>query len=75
MNPLREEVLFALAHQQLSQSDQARSAFAGAVATAERDLPKPDSGDLGSGPNNWIIADILRREAQALIGGQRAAAK
>jgi hypothetical protein len=52
------------------QADEANAALAKGVEIAESNLPKLDSGDLGDGWIDWIIAHALMREAKALIEGQ-----
>jgi hypothetical protein len=56
-----------MANQQLGQTIEARAARAKANETAGTNLPKLDSGDLGGLWNYVFIANILLREAKALI--------
>ena len=62
-------LVLAMAHHQLNQADEARAALAEGSAIIEA-KPKVGSGALGVDWNDWLIADALRREAQALIEGQ-----
>ena len=62
--------VLAMAQQRSEQVGEAAGALAKGVEIAERRLPKLDSGDLGDGWLDWLIAHILLREAQGLIGGQ-----
>jgi tetratricopeptide (TPR) repeat protein len=57
----------AMAYYQAKQIEQARNAFASGVEIEQTKLPKLDSGDLGGGWLDWIIAQALMREAKALI--------
>ncbi len=60
--------VLAMAQHQLGQVEQARVTLEDGVQTASRVLPKsPDN--LGDDWNDWIIAHLLLREAQILIGG------
>ena len=63
----------AMAEHQLKHLGEARAALAKGVGIAETKLPKLDSGDLGEGWNDWIIAHSLMREAKMLIEGKTAA--
>jgi hypothetical protein len=62
-------MVLAMAQYRLKQSDAARAAMAKGVEIERSKLPKLESGDLGSGYLDWIIAHALMREAQALIEG------
>ena len=64
--------VLAMAHYQLRQLDEARSALAKGFDTAQTKLPKVESGDLGEDWWNWIIAQALLKEARALIEGPSA---
>jgi len=57
----------AMAHHQLKQTDQARTALAKGLDIVNGKMPKLDSGDLGGGWVDWIIAHALLKEARALI--------
>ncbi len=61
--------VLAMAHSQLKQIDEARSALARGAEIEQTKLPKLDSGDLGGGWVDWIIAHTLMNEARTLIDG------
>ncbi len=63
-------LVLAMAHHRLGHMDQARSLFAEATKIIDGQLPKADSGALGEAWPDWIIAHVLRREAEAAIVGQ-----
>jgi tetratricopeptide (TPR) repeat protein len=60
--------VLAMAHYRLKHTEQAQTALAKGVETAEK-LPKLQDGDLGINWNDWIIAQALLEEAKALIEG------
>ena len=64
-------LLLAMAQHQLGQTEEASQAFAEASALIEEHLPKLATGELGGGWHDWLIAEILRREAAKLIAGLR----
>jgi hypothetical protein len=59
-----------MAHYQMQQFDEARSALAKSVDIVDTRLPTVESGDLGEDWWNWIIAHALMDEARALIYGR-----
>lgn len=61
-------LLLAMAHHQLSRRAEAVEALAQANNLIDEYLPKLANGELGFRWNNWVIADIFRREAKELIG-------
>jgi tetratricopeptide (TPR) repeat protein len=61
--------VLAMAYHQLGQTNEARAILANAKEVTDTKLPKADSGDLGEAWNNVLIARILLREANTLIGG------
>jgi tetratricopeptide (TPR) repeat protein len=63
----------AMAQWQLKQTNEARGALAQGIEITESKLPKLDSGDLGDGWIDWILAQTLMAEAKALIEGQPSA--
>jgi eukaryotic-like serine/threonine-protein kinase len=65
----------AMAYHQLNQPDKARAALAKGSELATTKLAKIEDGDLGGGWQDVIIAQVLLREAKALIEGQPVAAK
>jgi tetratricopeptide (TPR) repeat protein len=62
--------LQAMAHERLGEKDKARELLAQASKVINEQLPKDDSGALGEGWPDWIIAHVLRREAEVLIVGE-----
>jgi hypothetical protein len=60
-------VVLAMAQMKLKQTAAARTAFDKGADIVEKKLPKLDSGDLGFEWENVLIANILMREARALI--------
>jgi tetratricopeptide (TPR) repeat protein len=63
-------LVLAMAQQQLQRPKEARSALAESVKIVDTQMPKPGSGDLGTGDwQDWIITHALLREARALIEG------
>ena len=65
---VQAEMVLALARFQLGQTKDAQAALARETAQAEAKLPKLESGDLGAGAGNWIMAQAFISEAKALIG-------
>jgi hypothetical protein len=63
-------MVLAMAHYQTKHSEEAGVTLAKGLEIAEKKLPKLDSGDLGGGWLDWIIAHALMAEAQALIEGR-----
>jgi serine/threonine protein kinase len=63
----------AMAQQQLKQTDNARATLAKGMQIVATQLPKLESGDLGSEWRQWIMARVLMREATALIDAPPAA--
>ena len=71
-NPIRDVQAYsvlAMAQLQLQQTNAARATLAKAVEIEETKLPRLDSGDLGGGWRDWIIAHALLNEARALVEG------
>ena len=66
--------VLALAQYRLNHADEARAALSKAGEIAEGKLAKRGSGDLGPDWHDWIIAQILLREARGLIEGSAAPA-
>ncbi|HOB97673.1 MAG TPA: tetratricopeptide repeat protein [Verrucomicrobiota bacterium] len=62
-------MVLAMAQYRLQQTDEARAALAKGVEIERTKLAKLESGNLGGGWLEWIIAHALMREAQALIEG------
>ena len=72
---VQASMVLAMAQQQLNQPNEARATLAKGRELAETNLPKLDSGDLGPDWHDVLIANILMREAQGLIEGEKAAVK
>ncbi len=62
--------ILAMAQYQLNHSAEARTALAKAAEITRTRLPALDSGDLGQSWWDTLLAHMLLREAQALIGAQ-----
>jgi tetratricopeptide (TPR) repeat protein len=62
-------LLLAMAQHQLGQSEEASQALAEASALIAEHLPKLAIGELGGSWHDWLIAEILRREAAKVIAG------
>jgi tetratricopeptide (TPR) repeat protein len=59
----------AMAYQKLGDAARAREALATGVAGSERYLFQAGEGDLGyGGTSNWLICQIARKEAEAVVG-------
>ena len=58
-----------MAHHQLSQTREAREALSRAGELMRTQVPQLENGDLGREWSEMLIAQILRREAEALMGG------
>jgi len=66
-------MLLAMSNYQLHQPDEACAALARGLEFADKNLPKIESRDLGTDWFEWAFADVLMREASALIdAGARA---
>ena len=68
--PYRDVIAFsvlAMAEHQTKQTEEARAVLAKGIALAETKLPKFESGDIGTGWNDWIVAQVFLREAKAMI--------
>jgi hypothetical protein len=60
-------LLQAMAHHQLKDSDTAERSLKTAEQIIEQKLPKLESGELGVSWHDWLMCDLIRREAQAMI--------
>jgi hypothetical protein len=63
---MEAEMVLAMSH--LQHAEQARAALA-AGAAIDQELGRLDSGNIGKGWIDWIIAHALMSEAKALIEG------
>ena len=59
--------VLAMAQYQLKQPEQARATLANGIKIADTNLPKPASHYFGQTWHDWIIDQVLMREAQSLI--------
>jgi tetratricopeptide (TPR) repeat protein len=59
--------VLAMTQYQLKQTNAARATLAKATQVAEAKLPKPQAHDFGEVWHDWIIEQLLMREAQNLI--------
>ena len=64
------DLLTAMANHRLSRPEQAREWFERGVLKMDTQLPKAGEDDLGVNPENWLVAHIIRREAEALINNR-----
>jgi WD40 repeat protein/serine/threonine protein kinase len=64
-------MVLAMAQYQMTQTDEARATSAKGMVKAD-ELTKLDSGDVGDGWRDWIIAHALMKEAKVLINGESA---
>jgi WD40 repeat protein/serine/threonine protein kinase/Tfp pilus assembly protein PilF len=62
------QLFLSLAYHQLNEIEKARAALADATKIMDHQLPKAGSGDLGGGWVDWVFCQVVRREAQRLIG-------
>jgi Flp pilus assembly protein TadD len=63
----------AMSHHRLGQTDEGRKALGQAREIMERkEFPTVESGDVGNAWHDWLICQILRREAEDLIEGGKA---
>ena len=65
-------LVIAMAQHQLNQVDESRPALAKAYEIVDTRMPKLDS-DLGVSWHDWLMTQILLREAKQLIEGDSAA--
>jgi Flp pilus assembly protein TadD len=68
-------MVLAMAKNQLSQTNEARTTFDRGLKIVDAKMPKLSSGDLGAGWTDWVFALALRNEANALIDGNAATAR
>jgi hypothetical protein len=57
----------AMTHHQMNDGDKARQSLQAAEAIIEQKLPKLERGDLGVSWFDWLMCDLIRREAKGLI--------
>jgi hypothetical protein len=68
-------LILAMCQQQRGKAKEAREFLAQAVAVLDRDVPEPGSPAVGEDWKGWLMCQVLRREAEALIQGKKDAAK
>jgi hypothetical protein len=61
------QMLLAMSNHQLRRPDEARAALSSGLKLADAKLPRLESGDLGRFWPDLVRADVLMREAKALI--------
>ena len=61
-------LVLAMARWQLQQSNEARAALTQGIDLAQTNWPRSDANDLGSEWPDWVVAQVLLREANQLIG-------
>jgi hypothetical protein len=64
-----DHAIEALAHHGANEPDRARRSLAEAERIFDEHLPKLGQDVLGDNWSDWLIADLLRREARELLGG------
>ncbi len=66
-------LIVALSHHHLGQAAEARKALGQARdIMGQESFPTIERGELGDGWHDWLICQILRREAESLIEGKKA---
>jgi tetratricopeptide (TPR) repeat protein len=65
--------LTAMAHHRLGHAAEARESLDQAARLTNQ-LPKPGETDLGNGAHNWVVLQIILREARGVVGAQPAGA-
>ena len=70
-----DQTVEAMCLYRLGKTDEARQVLAEAGRLLDEKGPKLESGDLGEVWPDWLCCRILRREAAALIDGQKAEPK
>jgi hypothetical protein len=68
---MAEDMVLAMAQHKLGQASEAHATLAKGVGLADGKLEKANSEGFGQDWINWIIANALTREAQALIEGPK----
>jgi tetratricopeptide (TPR) repeat protein len=64
-------LILAMIQQQRGKAREAKESLARAVALFEREAPRPGSPDYANAWHDRLICGVLRREAEALIGGKK----
>jgi tetratricopeptide (TPR) repeat protein len=63
------QFVLAMGEARLKHREAARRAFSAGTEIVEKKLPQLESGDVGEGWIDWIIARALQREAKSVIEG------
>jgi len=66
------DLVEAMAYDGLNQTDEAKAALATASGLLQNQFPQPDGGDFGREWQDYLVAQILAREARELITSQDA---
>ena len=66
---VQAHLVLAMSDCQLGKKDEAHRALTQALAIQQAHEPKPESSDLGTRWNDWLIVHALMRETHALIDG------
>jgi len=62
------QLVTAMAYQKMGKGEDAAGAMAQAMDLIDAKLAKPGSDDLGPGAENWVICQIVKREAARVVG-------
>jgi tetratricopeptide (TPR) repeat protein len=65
------ELVVAMSQQQRGQGKEARETLARAIAQLDKEVPQPGSPAIGASWPDWLVCQVLRREAQGLIEGNK----
>jgi tetratricopeptide (TPR) repeat protein/tRNA A-37 threonylcarbamoyl transferase component Bud32 len=63
------DFLLAMAHHRLGHAERARGLFNDARQYVRRELPEAGAQDLSTGVENWLVCQVIRREAEQLLAG------
>lgn len=64
------QLFLAMACWKTGQPEKARAALEHAVHLMETNLPRPGERDMGQMAQDWILCQVVRREAEGLINGK-----
>jgi hypothetical protein len=62
------QLVTAMAYQKMGKGEDAAGAMAQAMELIDGKLARPGSDDLGPGAENWVICQIVKREADRVVG-------
>jgi serine/threonine-protein kinase len=68
-------LILAMIQQQRGKPEEARESLARAVALFDRQAPQPGSSDYRGGWHDRLVCQVLRRQAEALLGAAAPASK